>query len=54
LKSGQVRAVILPRPGTDSHAREAAVGRPEEVFDQYYLLATQETADQVAAQIGKK
>jgi hypothetical protein len=51
MKDGHVKAVVLPRPGIDSHTREAATGRPEQIFERFYLLATQETADQVAAQI---
>jgi hypothetical protein len=51
LKNGHIRAVALPRPGTDSRVRQTVTGRPEQVFEQFYLLATQETADQVAAQI---
>ena len=54
LKDGHIRAVVLPRPGADLHARSEARGRPEEIFDQFYLLATQETADQVAGQLGTK
>jgi hypothetical protein len=54
LKAGHVKAVVLPSPGTDSHAREAATGRPEQIFQQFYILATPETADEVAAGISKK
>jgi hypothetical protein len=54
LKDGRIRAVVLPRPGADLHARAEVRGRPEDIFEQFYLLATQETADQVAAQISKK
>ena len=52
LKNGRVRAVVLPRPGVAPHARESATGMPEEILDQFYLVATRETADQVAAQLG--
>jgi hypothetical protein len=54
LKDGHIKAVVLPRPGIDAHARAEVRGRPEDVFDQFYLLATQATADQVADQIAKK
>ncbi len=54
LKGGQVRAVVLPRPGTDPRARETAIGMPERIFDQFYLMVTQENVDQVADQLGKK
>jgi hypothetical protein len=54
LKDGHVRAVALPRPGADLRARQTVSGRPEEIFEKFYLLATQETADQVASQLGKR
>jgi hypothetical protein len=54
LKSGQIRAVILPRPGTSSRERSSATGMSQTVFDRFYLLATPQTADQVAAEIRKK
>jgi len=54
LKAGQIRVVVLPRPGMDSRARAAAAGRPEQIFEQFYLLATQQNADQIAAQISSK
>jgi hypothetical protein len=52
LKNGRVRAVVLPRPGVAPRAREAATGMPEAILDQFYLVATQPTADQVTAQLG--
>ena len=53
LKDGHVRAVVLPRPGVTPRAREAATGMPNAIIEQYYLLATPATADQVAVQLGK-
>lgn len=52
LKSGRVRAVVLPRPGVAPGARAAATGMPDAILDQFYLVATGQTADQVAAQLG--
>jgi hypothetical protein len=54
LKAGHIRAVVLPRPGVDPRARETAGGMPGAIFERFYLLATPETADQVAAQLGKR
>ena len=54
LKQGRIRAVILPRPGINPVAATALAGPPNEIFDQLYLLATPETADQIAAQLGKR
>jgi hypothetical protein len=54
LKEGHLRAVVLRRPGVDPREQRAAKGRPEALFQQYYLLATPETADQVAAQLSKR
>ena len=53
LKGGQVRVVVLPRPGVDLSAREAATGRPDAILEQFYLLALPATADQIVAQLGK-
>ncbi len=54
LKGGHIRVVALPRPGTDTRGRATMTARPEQIFEKFYLLATQETADQVVAQLGKK
>jgi hypothetical protein len=54
LKQGRVRAVIVPRPGTNPTVGASLAGPVGEIFDQLYLLATPETADQVAAQLNKK
>ena len=54
LKEGHVRAVVLPRPGVDPRGRGAIAGMPQTIFDQFYLLATTEAADQVAAQLDKR
>jgi hypothetical protein len=54
LKEGHIRAVVLPRPGVSPHAREAATGTPQDIFERFYLLVTPQNVDQVAAQIGKK
>ncbi len=54
LKAGRIRAAVLPRPGVDLRGGESIVGMPQAIFDQFYLLATPNTADQVAAQLGKR
>ena len=54
LRDGHVRAVVLPRPGASPRDREAVTGMPQAIFERFYLLATPDTADQVAAQLGKK
>jgi hypothetical protein len=54
LKAGRIKAVVLPRPGVDSRGQEAITGMPQAVFERFYLLATPETADQVAAQLTKR
>ena len=54
LKQGRIRSVIVPRPGVNPAAGAGLAGPPGEIFDQLYLLATPDTADQVAAQLGKK
>jgi hypothetical protein len=54
LKARRIRAVVLPRPGVDPRGREAIAGTPEMIFERFYLLATPETADQIAAQLAKK
>ena len=54
LKQGRIRSVIVPRPGINPVAAAAIAGPPNEIFDQLYLLATPETADQLAAQLGKR
>lgn len=52
LKNGRVRAVVLPRPGVTARDREAATGMPEAILDQFYLVATGQSADQIVAQLG--
>lgn len=54
LKKGHLRAVVLRRPGVDTRELRAARGRPEGLLNKFYLLATPETADQVAAQLSNK
>jgi hypothetical protein len=54
LKQGRVRSVIVPRPATNPSVGAGLAGPPGEIFDQLYLLATPETADQVAAQLSRK
>jgi hypothetical protein len=49
LKEGRIRAVVVPRPGVDARGGEEIAGRPETVFEKFYLLATQANADEVAA-----
>ena len=54
LKKGVIRRVIVPRPDTRPAKGEEIAGRPEEIFPRYFLIATPETADQVAAQLRAK
>jgi len=54
LKDGHIRAVVLPRPGTDTRGRATMTARPEEIFERFYVMATSATADQVVAQISKR
>jgi hypothetical protein len=54
LRKGRVRSVIVPRPGVHVAAGAEISGEPNEVFHQLYLLATPQTADQIAAQLGVK
>jgi hypothetical protein len=54
LKAGHLRAVVLHRPGVNPREQRTARGRPEVLFKQFYLLATPETADQVAAQLSNR
>ena len=54
LKKGRIRLVIVPRPGVDPTKQAGIAGAPGDIFSQLYLSATPETADQVAAQLGKR
>jgi hypothetical protein len=54
LKKGRLQLVIVPRPGVDLATQAGIAGAPGDIFNQLYLSATPETADQVAAQLGKK
>jgi hypothetical protein len=51
LKSGHIRAVVVPRPGVDARAATGMAGMPETIFDRFYLLATPATADEIAASL---
>jgi hypothetical protein len=54
LKQGHVRSVIVPRPGVNPATTAGIAGPPGEIFNQFYILATPATADQVAAQLSKR
>lgn len=54
LKGGRIRAVVLPRPGAAPRPGETVAGKPGEIFERFYLLATPQTADEVAAQLGNR
>jgi hypothetical protein len=54
LRAGRVRSVIVPRPGVHPGPDSEISGAPDEVFNQLYLMATPETADQIAAELGSK
>ncbi len=51
LRTGRLRAVIVPRPGARDAAGTDISGEPREVFDQLYLQATPATADEIAARL---
>jgi len=54
LRKGQVRAVIVPRPGVRHVAGTEVSGEPNEIFNRFYLLATPATVEQIAAELGVK
>ena len=54
LKKGRLQLVIVPRPGVDLATQAGIAGAPGDIFNQLYLSARPETADQVAAQLGKR
>jgi hypothetical protein len=51
LRQGVVGGVIVPRPGVRHMAGDEVSGEPSAVFDQLYLRATPENADQIAASL---
>jgi hypothetical protein len=51
LKEGRIKAVVLARPGRDARGRETIVGMPEQIFQEFYVLATPANADEVAASL---
>ena len=54
LKLGMIRRVVVPRPDAQPARNVEVDGRPDEIFQRYFLMATPETADQVAAQLNTK
>jgi len=54
LHEGAVRRVIVPRPGVRHAPGDEVSGEPGAVFNQLYLQVTPETADQIAASLGRK
>ncbi len=54
LRKGQVRSVIVPRPGIHPDPDSEISGEPHEVFNRLYLMATPATADKIAAELGSK
>jgi hypothetical protein len=54
IKSGVVRCVIVPRPGTHPAPAQAISGEPGEIFERLYLMATRSNADEVAAKLAGK
>ena len=54
LKRGVIRCVVVPRPGAVPPKNVELDGRPDEIFQRYFLMATPETADQVAAQLNPR
>jgi len=51
LKSGRIKAVVVPRPGVDARHGEEMAGMPETIFARFFLLATPANADEVAASL---
>ena len=54
LKSGKLRAVIVPRPDVDLAAAGDIGGEPSSIFSQLYLMATPANADEIAAKLKAK
>jgi hypothetical protein len=54
LKLGVIRRVVVPRPDAQPARNVEVDGRPDEIFQRYFLMATPETADQVTAQLNTK
>ncbi len=54
LKKSLIRKVIVPNPNAEFPKDKPIAGPPEELFRQFFILATPETADRVAAQLGGK
>jgi hypothetical protein len=50
LRNGRIRAVVVPRPDV-SRTKSQVAGEPNEILQRFYLTATRETAQQVAAQM---
>jgi hypothetical protein len=50
LKKKLIRAVIVPRRDVKVRAKEKIVGPPEEIFKEFFHLATPETAEEVGNQ----
>lgn len=53
LKKGVIRGVIVPRPDARPAKDDEIQGRPEEIFQRFFIMATPETADQIAAQLSR-
>lgn len=49
LKDGRIKAVVVPQPGIDVRGHDEARGRPEALFQQFYVLARPSNADEIAA-----
>jgi hypothetical protein len=49
LKSGRIRAVVVPRPDVDARAARGIAGMPDTIFDRFYVLATPANAEEIAA-----
>jgi hypothetical protein len=54
LKTGGIRAAVVPKPGVDALNREKMAGMPDAIFGRFYLLATPANADEVAASLKVK
>src|SRR5262249_24018419 len=54
LRTGQIRRVIVPRPGATAANAAGVTGPPGEIFNQFFLLATPASADEIASQLKTK
>jgi hypothetical protein len=54
VKSGVVRCVVVPRPGTRPGQAEAISGEPKEVFERLYVMVTPANVDDIASKLASR